>query len=142
LAQAMNQTAAPRLAHTEGLVSLPVVSPRPPRDPADAVGEKVIATEAAAREIISAIGRPVPTREMLTELDRRGFAVGGKDPMATLTTRLSRAPSLENHRPYGWRLKEPHQEIGAAGPASPVEPAASDPEPNSDPVEPVVGGGT
>ncbi len=60
-------------------------------------------TEARALEIISGLGRPVPTRELLDELRKRGLEIGGKDPASTLSARLSRAPKLENVRPHGWR---------------------------------------
>ncbi len=143
LAQAVNQTAGAPLAHTKKHVALPLGSPLTSREAADAVGERVLATEAVAKEIISALGRPVPTREMLAEMEQRGFVVGGKEPMATLMTRLIRAPSLENYRPYGWRLKEPRQDIGAAGSTfAGDEPAGSDPETTSGPVDPAAGGGT
>ena len=70
------------------------------------------------------------------------LVIAGKDPLATLTTRLTRAPTIENHKPYGWRLKEPRQDIGAAG-STPGggDPADSDPETPSSPVEPAAGGG-
>lgn len=114
-------------------------APEPPTEPSafdeaeklsgDAVGERVLSTQAEAVKILVEMGKPVPTRQMLEEMTRRGFLVGGKDPMATLITRLNRAPKLENHKPFGWRLKEPRQEIGAVG-SAPVgtDPTDSDPE--------------
>jgi len=107
-----------------------------------AVGARVLETEAAVAAIIREAGKPVPTKEIFEILAKRGFEIAGKDPLATLTTRLTRAPTLENHKPYGWRLKEPRPEVGAGGEAVAAEPPSSDPDqPNSDPVEPVVGGG-
>ena len=88
------------------------------------------------------VGKPVPTKEIFEILTKRGFEIAGKDPLATLTTRLTRAPTFENHQPYGWRLKEPRPEVEAEGEAVAADPPSSDPDqPNSDPVEPVVGCG-
>lgn len=99
-------------------------------------------TETAAVEVIHAAGRPVPTPEMLIELAKRGVEVGGKDPSSTLSARLSRAESIENVRPYGWRLREPRQDIGTEDPALRGEPSAADPvTQSSSPVEPAAGGG-
>ena len=63
-------------------------------------------TERLAGEIIRSLGRPVPLRELYKNLVQRGHDPGGKAPLATLATRLARSPSLENFRPYGWRIKE------------------------------------
>lgn len=100
-------------------------------------------TEALAREIILEKRRAVPTREMLDELAARGHVIGGKNPAGTLSARLSRAPSLDNQRPFGWRLRHTDAEIGGAGqPYGGTVPAHSDPETPSSPVEPGAGGGT
>jgi hypothetical protein len=103
----------------------------------------ISATEALAREIISEKGRAVSTREMLEELTARGHIIGGKDPASTLSARLSRAPSLENQRPVGWRIRHMDSQIGGAGlTSSGPTPARSDRETPSSPVEPGAGGGT
>lgn len=67
---------------------------------------RIAETEEAARAIIVELGRPVPTREMLEQLEARGVIVGGQDPSATLSARLSRAPSIIGERGSGWRLRE------------------------------------
>lgn len=67
----------------------------------------------------------MPTKDLFDELTRRGFEIGGKDPVATLNTRLVRADSLYFDRPHGWRLKEPRQTNEAADPASGGQSAAS-----------------
>lgn len=103
----------------------------------------ISATEALAREIIAEKRRAVSTREMLEELAARGHIIGGKDPASTLSARLSRAPSLENERPFGWRIRHTDTQIGGAGSTSAGPgPAHSDPETPSSPVEPGAGGGT
>lgn len=72
---------------------------QPPR------GAALAETERAAFDAIRASGRPMHTQELLTALKLAGVEVGGKDPASTLSARLSRAPSLENIRPHGWRIK-------------------------------------
>lgn len=62
-------------------------------------------TENMAADVIRAHGRHVPTRLMMEELGKRGLLVGGKDPLSTLSARLSRAPSLVNVRALGWTLR-------------------------------------
>ena len=110
-------------------------------------------TEMAARAIIQENGgNPVSTQAMLVELEKRGVGVGGKDPISTLSARLSRAPSLENVRPHGWRLREPSLTNEAAVPVYNSGTAASGststakvegPMPTpAPPVEPGGGGGT
>lgn len=95
---------------------------RPHRTSQGAVGARVLETETHARRIIEEKGRPVPTKEMLSEMAAVGFSVGGQNPLSTLTTRLNRAPSLEHIRNLGWRIKVmPNQEEGAEGSPSPKE---------------------
>jgi hypothetical protein len=96
-------------------------------------------TEKATAAILSELGRPVPTRELLELLAARGVKVGGQDPASTLSARLSRAPSLENIRQRGWWIKGRADdnnlrgdtssalfinpgEAPAASPSAPVEP--------------------
>lgn len=74
---------------------------QPPR------GAALAETERAAFDAIRASGRPMHTQELLKALQEAGVEVGGKDPASTLSARLSRAPSLENVRPHGWRIKSP-----------------------------------
>lgn len=107
-----------------------------------AAGETVLATEAVAREIISEkLGVPVSTRDMLDAMQARGFEVIGKDPHATLHTRLTRAPTLEFMKPFGWRIKDASPEVGPEVPPARLETSESVSETHSSPVEPAAGGG-
>lgn len=58
------------------------------------------------REAVTAIlrerGKPCETRELLPMIRARGVEVGGKDPIATLSARLSNAPEFQVHRGIGW----------------------------------------
>ena len=73
--------------------------------PQQSRGGALAETEKVAVEAIRKAGRPMHTQELLTALLDAGIEVGGKDPASTLSARLSRAPSLENARPHGWRIK-------------------------------------
>ena len=65
-------------------------------------GEKM-AAECVA--IISAHGRPMKTRELVDELERRGFAIGGENKITNLSSSLSKAKSLLRiDRATGWML--------------------------------------
>ncbi|WP_419825593.1 hypothetical protein [Sphingomonas sp.] len=97
------------------------------REPRGALAE----TQAAVVLAIEEAGRPLHTKELLHALDRLGVEVGGKAPASTLSARLSRAPALENVRPYGWRIKASSKEGEAAGDSLSDDPAASVATPNS-----------
>lgn len=110
---------------------------------------RISETEHVATEIIRERGRPVSTRELLVELEKRGIEVGGKDPFSTLSARLSRAPTLVGTRGIGWSLKsEARQKDEAAGTPNPDAPAASahalgapsEAIPTSSSVKPAAGG--
>lgn len=88
-------------------------------------------TEDAAIAILTEAGTPMPTRKMLVALAARGIVIGGKQPVSTLSARLSRAPRLVNIRPDGWWIKEM---AGDANPAKETSPALY--QPHSAPVEP------
>lgn len=95
-------------------------------EPGSGIGSKVLETESVARSIIlETKNQGVSTRQLLDQLLVRGVKIGGKDPLATLTARLVRAPSLENVRPHGWRLKELRQKDEAAEPPSQEHSTAS-----------------
>lgn len=134
--------------------STPVIRTDPTAAPRyiPALSGRISETERVAAEIIKERGRPVPTREILIELERRGVEVGGKEPFSTLSTRLSRASTIIGTRGIGWSLKEEVRQTNeAAGPSQGEEPAASthasgvpSSEENhpSSPVKPAAGGGT
>jgi hypothetical protein len=122
-----------------------------PLDIGSAPRNKAENTKTLASKVLAERGGFVPTRELLGELIELGDDIGGKDPVATLSSRLIGAKDIENIRPHGWRLK-PRQTNEAAGPTTTADPAASgstadipSAEPTSTPsraVEPVPGGGT
>jgi len=68
-------------------------------------GSALADTERAAVAAIQNAGKALKTPELLAALQEAGIEVGGKDPLSTLSARLSRAESLENIRPHGWRLR-------------------------------------
>lgn len=68
-------------------------------------GGALAATELAAVEILTRVGRPIPTRELHDLLTEFGIEIGGQDPISTLSARLSRAPKLLNIRSKGWWIR-------------------------------------
>ena len=138
---------------TESPVAAPLVplDQKPERQGASSASGRITETERVAAEIIKEAGRPVTTRDLLVELERRGVEVGGKHPFSTLSARLTRAPTLTGTRGVGWSLKtEARQTNETAGPSQGEEPAASaqasgalPPEvhTSSSPVKPAAGGG-
>lgn len=109
---------------------------------ASRVGEKGAKTEEAAVAVLLEAREPMFTRDMIGPLNSRGVEIGGRDPVATLHVRLSRSSKLKFDRQFGWRLAEPRQEIGTAGPLPVEQPAVSDLSITSSHVEPLAGGGT
>lgn len=71
----------------------------------------LVRTEEAAVAALRSLGRPIPTRELLGLVTAAGISVGGLDPVATLSARLSRSRLVQNVRPNGWKLREVHEEI-------------------------------
>jgi len=112
------------------------------RRAASRIGEKGAKTEEAAVAVLLEATKPMFTRDMIGPLNARGVEIGGMDPAATLHVRLSRSSKLKFDRTLGWRLAEPRQEIGAAGPPDVEQPADSDIKTTSSHVEPLAGGGT
>ena len=64
----------------------------------------------AALEHIRVTGRAVSTRELVTVLTAKGIEIGGNDPIATLSARLSRSPLLTNIRGAGWQAASASEE--------------------------------
>lgn len=55
-----------------------------------------------ADELIEQTGRPVPTRQIMKEMQKRGIKIPEKNPMKTLARRLSVVPHLRGRRGKGW----------------------------------------
>lgn len=74
-------------------------------------------------ELLRAAGKPLHTRDLLTELAARGVVVGGANPVANLSGFLSREKQrLANSRTYGWSLREARAADHAAAPDPSVSP--------------------
>ena len=59
-------------------------------------------TRDAARSILEEVGKPIETRDLLPLIRERGVEVGGKDPVATLSARLSNSSEFVVRRGVGW----------------------------------------
>lgn len=117
------------LAEIEGKAP-PAENSAPKRESTDlyqknnAAGPRVLETEKTVLQILLEHGQPMTTHAILAEFERRGIPIGGKSPFATLITRLSRAPQLENIRPGGWRVRAAPKEIGRASNGNQENPLA------------------
>ncbi|MGQ0564688.1 MAG: hypothetical protein ACT4OK_06415 [Gemmobacter sp.] len=80
-------------------------------------------TETYVVSILASTGKPLNTRELLHALAAQGYKVGGKEPVSTLSARLSRAPKLQNISGKGWWIKEL---TGDANPVKETPPAMSE----------------
>ena len=60
-----------------------------------------------AIDLIRAKGQPIPTRDLLPQMEQRGLTIGGQNPVATLSGYLCRdRKRLVNGRKLGWKLVE------------------------------------
>jgi len=59
-------------------------------------------TREAVAKILEENGGPLQTRDLLPRLRARGVEVGGKDPVATLSARLSNSDDFRIDRAVGW----------------------------------------
>lgn len=59
-------------------------------------------TRVAVAELLEEAGGPLETRDLLPKVRERGIDVGGKDPVATLSARLSNSDQFKNRRGVGW----------------------------------------
>lgn len=59
-----------------------------------------------AVEILKERGRPLHTRELLTELEQRGLVIHSANPVTNLSASLSRSPELKANRSHGWSLSQ------------------------------------
>ena len=60
----------------------------------------------AAMEIIRESAARQPTRDLIEELERRGYHIGGANKVTNLSSALSRSPALSSSRTKGWGLME------------------------------------
>src|ERR1700722_7910393 len=82
----------------------------PLQTPVDA-GKRRVAPEVeqsvrVARAFITKLARPASLSELLDEMARVGVPVGGKDPKATLDSRLRYSGEFKTGRGLGWWLAE------------------------------------
>jgi hypothetical protein len=64
------------------------------------------------RKIIEEVGKPVPISAIYNELVKRGIEIGGENPRANLSAKLSNAKKeLYNAKPLGWWLPERASEL-------------------------------
>ena len=60
-----------------------------------------------AIDLIRAKGQPIPTRDLLPQMEERGLTIGGQNPVATLSGYLCRdRKRLVSNRTLGWSLVE------------------------------------
>jgi hypothetical protein len=127
--------------HAEGKSVLPTRLLSPAPAPTGTISD----TEREAANVIRELQRPVSTRDLLTMLMQRGIEVGGKDPLSTLSARLSRAPTLANKRGEGWIMRDwadGNVPVTGAPSAQEFNQGDAPKAPHSGPVEPAAGGGT
>lgn len=93
---------ASALAAMQDFSSVQLSPPTRPRVPASRPSPIMNPTrEAAARHLRAADG-PLATKDLVEKLLADGVPVGGKDPVATLSARLSNAEEFTNIRGVGW----------------------------------------
>lgn len=59
-------------------------------------------TAALAHEMIDAKGAPVPTRDIVAEMEARGLPLPAKNIQNVISARLSNAETLKGRRDMGW----------------------------------------
>jgi len=65
-----------------------------------------------SRRIIGQYGKPMPLGQLYEELQKSGIVIGGNDPKANLSTKLSSAKEqLYNEKNLGWWLTERRSEV-------------------------------
>ena len=112
--EAERETLLQIIAATEPMTSAAtVVRPPIPRATAPRVRSRAAPgameqTKNAVTEILREKRRAMQTRELLELVRSRGVEVGGNDPVATLSARLSNADEFELHKGFGWWFSGEH----------------------------------
>ncbi len=65
-------------------------------------GEAMTATYEATERALNEHGAPIPLGDLLAIVRAAGVEVGGKNPNATLSARLSNSDKFTSHRGLGW----------------------------------------
>lgn len=66
--------------------------------------------------ILAEEGRPLPTREIVERLEKRGLEIIGKNKVATLSAALSHSPHFRTlGRTQGWEIVQPQPEKADSG---------------------------
>ena len=81
----------------------------------------------AAREVLSGVSTPTPTRVILEELAARSVFVRGSKPLNSLSAILSKSDAFKSHGRSGWTLAVPNgheTETETAGDDSSLESAS------------------
>jgi hypothetical protein len=60
----------------------------------------------ASIDILRKLGKPLHTRQLFTELQKRGFTFTVKDPLINLSNKLGKSPLLRSYGTLGWHLVE------------------------------------
>lgn len=71
--------------------------------PQSGMSAKVVS---AAVSYLRETGHPAKTRVLLPIIEEKGYTIGGRDPVAGLSSILSRSGELVADRTVGWRLAE------------------------------------
>lgn len=63
-------------------------------------------TRREAAAVLNSLGRPVKTAELLPLLRQRGVSIEGKNPLATLSARMSNSRDFQSLGPLGWWFRD------------------------------------
>ena len=86
-----------------------------------------------AQELLRTATEPVPTREILRQLEARGVKVSGEAPHSTLSAILSKSPHFTAHGRSGWTLTVAN---GSPSPRAPAPGRGARDGENAAPAEP------
>lgn len=71
-------------------------------------GQSIV--KAAIDECVSHLGRPIPSRDMVVLVERRGIEVQGKDQANAISALLARSADLMPNGRKGWTLSDEYQQ--------------------------------